>query len=305
MKAWFLKFHRWLALVFALPLIVVMATGLVLSFEPWLVTRAIEPGALNAQKIQALLNEHDPGGQARAIFYRSFDHTLTLRAGRGRGTVIDTATGQVQPDASTLANVLGTARRMHETLLIDARWLVTASTVAMLVVILLGLLMGWPRFRNTLMGWHVGTAWVLLPLIILSPLTGLMVAWGITLTTPQGGRAARSAPLSMVEAVEVVGRNHDLSALIWMRSLGGRLAVRLAEDGEYRLYAVTREGTTPMQRNWPRLWHEGNFAGAWSAAMNIVISIAMIGLLVTGVWVWLRRQVRKKRSRRLREAAAA
>ena len=67
--------------------------------------------------------------------------------------------------------------------------------------------------------------------------------------------------------------------------------MRLAEDGECRLYAVTRKGTTPMQRNWPRLRHEGNFAGVWSAAMNIVISIAMIGLLV---WVWLRRQVRKK-----------
>ncbi len=34
MKAWLLKLHRWLALVFALPLIVVIATGLVLSFGP-------------------------------------------------------------------------------------------------------------------------------------------------------------------------------------------------------------------------------------------------------------------------------
>ncbi|MEZ5786802.1 MAG: PepSY domain-containing protein [Xanthobacteraceae bacterium] len=305
MKAWFLKFHRWLALVFALPIIVVMATGLVLSFEPWLVTRAIEPGALNAEKIQALLKEHDPGGQARAIFYRSFDHTLTLRAGRGGGTVIDTATGQVQSRASTLAGVLGTARRMHETLLIDAGWLVTASTVVMLVLVVLGMLMGWPRFRNTLAGWHVGAAWVLLPLIILSPLTGLMLSWGITLTgAPGGGPAARSAPLPLAEAVDVVGRNHDLSALIWMRSLGGRLAVRLAEDGEYRLYAVTREGTTPMSRNWPRLWHEGNFAGVWSSAMNVILSITMIGLLVTGVWAWLRRRFRR-RARRLHQAAAA
>ncbi|MEZ5879036.1 MAG: PepSY domain-containing protein, partial [Tepidamorphaceae bacterium] len=115
---------------------------------------------------------------------------------------------------------------------------------------------------------------------------------------------ARSAPLPLAEAVDVVGRNHDLSALIWMRSLGGRLAVRLAEDGEYRLYAVTREGTTPMARNWPRLWHEGNFAGVWSSAMNVILSITMIGLLVTGVWAWLRRQFRR-RARRLHQAAAA
>jgi hypothetical protein len=35
MKAWLLKFHRWVALAFALPLIVVVSTGLLLSVEPW------------------------------------------------------------------------------------------------------------------------------------------------------------------------------------------------------------------------------------------------------------------------------
>lgn len=102
----------------------------------------------------------------------------------------------------------------------------------------------------------------------------------------------------------MVGRDHDLSSLIWMRPLGSRLVARLAEGGEYRLYAVTPQGTAPLPRNWPRLWHEGNFAGAWSAAMNVIISIAMTGLLVTGIWAWLRRQVRKRRARRLRTAAA-
>jgi hypothetical protein len=31
----------------------------------------------------------------------------------------------------------------------------------------------------------------------------------------------------------------------------------------------------------------------------------MLGLLVTGLWIWLRRQVRRRRARRLRHAAAA
>jgi uncharacterized iron-regulated membrane protein len=53
-------------------------------------------------------------------------------------------------------------------------------------------------------------------------------------------------------------------------------------------------------RNWPRLWHEGSFAGAWSAFMNVAISIAMIGLLVTGPWIWLRRQLRRRATRRRR-----
>lgn len=305
MKAWFLKLHRWVALVFALPLAIVILTGLVLSFEPWLVTNAIDPGALTPQQVQALLGKHDPQGQTRAIAYRSYDRTLTLRAGRGGGTVVDVATGEAQSGPSSAAGILGTTRRLHETLLIDAGWLVTASTVAMLLIILIGMLLGWPRFRNTLMGWHTGVAWCLLPLIILSPLTGLMISWGITFTAPPPAPAGRVAPLPLAEAVQIVGRDHDLSSLIWMRPLGDRLVARLAEDGEYRLYAVTRDGVTLLQRNWPRLWHEGNFAGVWSAAMNAIISVALFGLLVTGVWSWLRRQLRKKRAKRLQQVAPA
>jgi uncharacterized iron-regulated membrane protein len=298
MKVWLLKFHRWLAVVFALPLAVVVLTGLILSFEPWLVSRAVAPGTLSPQKIQGFLRQHDASGQARAISYRSYDNTLMLGAGRGGGVVIDAATGQIQPGPSSLASMLGTARRLHETLLIEAGWLVIASTTAMLVIALLGILMGWPRFANTLAGWHKATAWGLLPLIVLSPLTGLLIAAGVTFTSPPPAPAAQGALLKLAEAVDLLGREHDLSGLIWLRPQGGRLLARIAQDGEYRLYAVTPTGASPLERNWPRLWHEGNFAGAWSAAMNLILSIAMLGLLVTGVWIWSRRQLRRRTRRR-------
>jgi uncharacterized iron-regulated membrane protein len=305
MRTWSLKFHRWLALLFALPLAVVIVTGLVLSFEPWLVTRAIEPLSLSPQKIQGLLSQHDPRGQARALVYRSYDRTLTLGSGRGGGIVVDAVTGQVQPGPSALANALGKARGLHETLLIDAGWLVIASTAAMLVMVLLGVLMGWPRFAHTLAGWHKAMAWGLLPLIALSPLTGLLIAAGITFTAPPpSAPGTQGAPLKLAEAVRIVGQDHDLSSLVWMRPQGGRMLARLAKDGEYRLYEVTPAGATALARNWPRLWHEGNFAGAWSASMNILISFAMIGLLVTGLWIWLRRRLRRA-TRRVHQVASA
>jgi uncharacterized iron-regulated membrane protein len=306
MKAWLLKLHRWVALVFALPLVAVLDTGLILSFEPWLAVRAIEPNSLRPAKIETLLGQHDPGGQARAITYRSYDRTLTI-GGRGGGKVIDVATGEVRAEPSALANLLMTSRRAHETLLYDLGWLVIASTVAMLVLALLGVLMGWPRISNSLSGWHKAMAWGFLPLIVLSPLTGLMLAYGVTFTTPPAApaaSAARGAAITLTEAVRIVGRDHDLTSLVWLRPLGGRLAVRLVTDGEFRVYAVTRDGAVAMQRNWPRLWHEGNFAGVWSALMNGVISIAMLGLLVTGVWIWLRRQFRR-RARRMQAGAPA
>jgi uncharacterized iron-regulated membrane protein len=305
MKAWLLRLHRWTALLFALPLVAVIGTGLILSFEPWLVDRAIEPGALTPAKVQALLDQHDPRGQARALVYRSYDKTLTIGAGRGgAGTIIDTASGRVLPAPSALANTLVTARRLHENLLMNAGWLVIASTAAMLALAVLGVLQGWPRFANTLSGWHKAIAWSLLPLIVLSPLTGLFLAFRITFAGPIPAAApAQGAPVGLAEAVRIVGAQHDLSALVWLRPQGGRLLVRLVEGGEYRVYAVTREGATALPRNWPRLWHEGNFAGAWSATMNVVTALAMIGLLSTGIWMWLRRQTRR-RARRLQRAGA-
>jgi uncharacterized iron-regulated membrane protein len=305
MTARLLKLHRWLALVFALPLTFVIATGVVLSFEPWLVTSAIEPGSLSAQQVQALLSQHDPGGQVRGIVHRSYDHTLTLGSGRGGGIVVDEVTGQIEPGPSTLAAIMTTARGLHERLMINAGWLVVASTAAMLAIAVLGALMGWPRFGNTLAGWHKAMAWGLLPLIVLSPLTGLLMASGITFAAlPPAAPATQGAQLRLAEAVQIVSREHDLSSLVWIRPQGGRVLARLVEDGEYRVYAVTRDGAAPLPRNWPRLWHEGNFAGAWSAAMNIVTSVAMSGLLFTGLWIWLRRQVRR-RARRFSQPATA
>jgi uncharacterized iron-regulated membrane protein len=304
MKAWLLKLHRWVALAFALPLIVVVGTGLLLSVEPWLVEHSIEPNSLTPTSVERLLGQHDPNGQARSLVYRSYDKTLTIGAGRGGGTVVDTVTGDVRPGSSTLANVLLAARQIHESLLFNLGWLVIASTAAMLVLAVLGVLMGWPRFSNSPSGWHKAMAWGLLPLIVLSPLTGLLMAAGITFTGQPAASGGRAAPMPLVEAVKVIGKDRDLSSLVWLRPPGGRLVARLVEDGEFASYVVTREGSAAMPRNWPRLWHEGNFAGMWSALMNLAISLAMFGLLGTGVWIWLRRQ-RRRRARYARQTVPA
>lgn len=303
MNFWLLRLHRWVALIFALPLLFVLGTGLVLSVEPWLTVAAIKPGALTAARVQELLAKNDPAGQVRAISYRSYDGTLTLGAGRGGGKVIDVVTGEPRPGPSVLAQTLGLMRGVHERLVFDLGWLVSASSAAMLALALVGVLMGWPRLRNSLSGWHKGIAWGLLPLIVLSPLTGLFLAYGVTFAGPM--RAGPPQMLPLKEAVAVVGAQHDLSSLVWLRPQGQRMMARLAEDGEYRVYAVTPAGLVAQQRNWPRLWHEGNFAGQWSALMNLVLSVAMLTLLVTGVWIWARRKLRKRTPHARARAIAA
>jgi hypothetical protein len=103
------------------------------------------------------------------------------------------------------------------------------------------------------------------------------VVAGITLAgpAPEAARAGGGVP-ALAEAVRIVGREHDLSNLVSIRPLGGRMVARLAEDGEYRAYAVTRDGAVALPRNWPRLLHEGNFAGHISSLLNVITSLALL-----------------------------
>ena len=298
MKALLLRLHRWVALAFALPLLLVLGTGLILSVEPIMVERGIVPGSLDAAKVQAILAKHDPQGQARAITFRSYEQGMTISAGRSGGTTVDVRTAAAVPQGG-MSQFMVTMRRMHENLLLEAGWLVIASTVAMLVLALLGVLMGLPRFSNTLAGWHKGMAWGLLPLVVLSPLTGLFLAMGISFTSPPVIDKSGAAQ-NLRDAVRIVGEKHDLSSLVWLRPQGGRTMVRLVEGGEFKVFVVTPQGTVQTQRNWPRLWHEGNFAGSLSALLNVVTSFALIGLLFTGIWIWASRTLRLRARRTVR-----
>jgi uncharacterized iron-regulated membrane protein len=303
MTAWLLKLHRWVALTFALPLVFVLGTGVILSVEPWVVENSIEPNAMTPAGVEKLLSQHDPKDHARSIVYRSYDKTLTIGTGAGpAGTIVNTVTGEVQPRPSALVSLFVTARQIHERLWFGFGWLVTASTVAMLALAAVGVLMGWPRLTNSPSGWHKAIAWGVLPLVVMSPLTGLLMAFGVAFVNPPAAPITRGASLTLREAVRIVGKDHDLSSLVWLRPRGGQLLVRLVEDGEYTVYAVTRDGTVTMQRNWPRLLHEGNFAAVWPALLNLVTSVAMTGLLATGLWIWLRRRLGRRAP--VREAAA-
>lgn len=139
MKHYLPRLHRWIALLFSLPLLAIVVTGLLLSFEPWMDTRAIQPGHVTAARIEDVHAVQNPSGQVRAISYRSYDATLTIGGPRGAGGIIvDVAPSTVVPAPSRMASILGTARRLHETLLLDMRWLVISSTAAMAAVIILG-----------------------------------------------------------------------------------------------------------------------------------------------------------------------
>ena len=71
-KPWLLRLNRWLTLAFALPLAAIVLSGLVLSVEPAAQVVAAQPGSLTADRVIALLAQHDPEGKARSLSYRAY-----------------------------------------------------------------------------------------------------------------------------------------------------------------------------------------------------------------------------------------
>ncbi len=292
MRPFLLRLHRWTSLIFALPLFVIIATGLILSFQPALQHAAIKPGSLSPERLIAMIEQHDPERNARALNIDPMDNRLML-SGPGGNLAIDLSSGETMGEASALSTLFWQSRRIHERLVYGLDPLVPIATGALLGLIALGLMMGWGTWRNNVPGWHRGIAWTLLPLLIISPLTGLALTFSISFTSP----APRAPAMPLREALSLVLANKDPSTLLYIAQRGGRQMVRVMEDGAVRHFLATPEGLKPLENNWPRLIHEGTWRGMWSGAVNIVTSLALLALLFTGVWIWMRRHLRPRRKR--------
>ncbi|MGJ4929418.1 PepSY domain-containing protein [Bradyrhizobium sp. HKCCYLS2038] len=297
-KQLLLKLHRWISLTFALPLLVIIVTGLILSFEPIAQVGAVKPGSVDAARVVALVKQYDPDGKARGLSINPAAQHLTLQ---GRpSTELDMSSGAVTDKPAT-SSVFQWARMTHEHL-IGIEGLTTISTIGMIVIMIIGILMGLPKLRNTLSGWHKGAAWFMLPLILLSPLTGVLLDPSNSFFAAPPAAAKR---ISLPEAVSIVAKDHDLATVNMIGSRGGRMMARIIEGDELRAYAVTADGLSALPRNWVRLLHEGNWSLIGSAA-NVLISVVLLTLLVTGVLIWTRRRLRRPdRTRQLQAKAAA
>jgi uncharacterized iron-regulated membrane protein len=300
-----LRLHRWITLAFALPLAVLITTGLVLSFDPIVADRGVNGRSISLAQIEQVLATHDPDRKANTLNIRAFENLIVLAEGRsGAFKRIDLVTNSVLPaDKRLWSDTMATAKRLHETFQLELGWLVAWSTIAMLVSMVFGLFMGWPYFRNSLGGWHRGTAWVLSPLLLLSPLTGLALAYRVTFTQPPA--KIDGPPVPLHEAVKVFGSTYDFATVMWIRPQGGATRVRFYDGREARVMAITKTGLIAGPQAWPRLLHEGSWAGVYSGILNVIVSLALMGLMTTGLLIWGRRSWRRLARRRLASPADA
>ncbi len=298
-QATLLRLHRWITVILAIPLAVLIVTGLILSFNPIVQTASIKPGSVTASQLESHLARNDPQGAARGIMLDHTAQTLTILGEEGR-TTLDMVSGEKVSRRHWFSSWINFARPLHEHFVWELDWLVPLSTAAMILSMVFGIFMGWPRLTNTLSGWHKGIAWGLLPLLILSPLTGLAISYGITFLSP----AKRAPTLPVLEVVRLVAKQHDPSTLVSIRRRGPRQMVLINTGSEQIQYQPTKEGLIRLPTNWPRAFHQGDFFGIWGGVMNVILSFAFIALLGSGLWIWARRTFFRKR-RRVRGPAGA
>jgi hypothetical protein len=302
-QAFLLRLHRWVFVILAIPLAVLIFTGLILSFQPILQTAGIAPGSITLAQMEGYLAKHDPQGRARQLRLDHFEKTVSIRGG-GPGGTVDLRAGGDAGKSGWITGLMSWARPVHEHFVFGLEEItkvpiVLVSTIGMVFGMAIGGLMGLPRIRNTIAGWHKATAWFLLPLLILSPLTGVFMALRVSFSEP----AARVPGTSLLEAVRMVAQKHDLSGLQAIRSIGGRQIALVSEGSSRFSYVVSKDGLRPAPSNWPRVFHQGDFLGIWGGVMNVVLSLAFVLLLGTGGWMWGRRTFRRRR--RVRPAVPA
>ncbi len=273
------QLHRWIALFFALPLGLIILSGLVLSAEPLL--RAATPeGLVTEARLRAAIERVGPLAAPWDMTIRGYDGTVSF----GDRIVIDLISGE--PVAkSTTARILDGARLLHTTLLFDLGWLVGLSSGALVAVLLMGLLTGrpWARPHRA----HRRLGWVLLPLLLAPPLTGLALSHGI-------GRPARppympGPVMPHADNLARVAAAHDLRRVEAIREDWGASLVDL-RDGDGRLvrYRIGPAGQQRFPSNWPRLLHEGRWGGGIGAVANLVAALALSGLLAGGLAITAR-----------------
>jgi sulfite reductase (NADPH) flavoprotein alpha-component len=296
-KTTLFKLHRWIGIVLAPLFLAIIVSGGVLALKPMQTPPAIaSTSAISGQQLIELLDSIDPQGSQ-------------IEAAR-----IDAATGHIDIqspnpyiaghyDPSNGKRVASTAQSqafdlfemaeyLHKELLVGAGVLVQAASYLMLITLVVAPLLASPDLRHNLRGWHLGFGWVLLPVIVMLPLTGVLMSLhiGMPELPPMSQPGTR---LNLQQALMKAQQHESLSDLQQLRRLrGGSLLLSLRAGESKRLLVVTDQSVTPINpdANLVKTLHEGTWAGPWSGSINLLGATTLGLLTLTGSLSWLRRR---------------
>ena len=287
------RLHRWVALALTPVFAIVILSGGVLALKPLFAPAAVQTNSAEGPAIAAALARIDPQGLATSVAVSPDGGSLVLqsRGSTGPSGSFDPASGIAnaeQPGPDFFAIVLD----LHKNLLLGLGIVVEIAAYAMSALIVVGLFLGLPRLRNTLLGWHQGVAWLALPLVVLAPLTGTLMA--LHIGTPSLPPIQQGPPIALASAIGSVAGQPDSGALVSARRFraGSALVTTQGQQGALR-YLVEPNGRIHALSEGPGLvreLHEGTWGGALSAGVSFAGALALAGLTATGALSWWRRR---------------
>ncbi|SEP98340.1 sulfite reductase (NADPH) flavoprotein alpha-component [Ectothiorhodospira magna] len=295
--------HRWVSLILFPLFALIIVTGAILSFDPVLDDLRSGPAAsapADAAALVQLLDQVDPGQRVRSVVVEEGGVVLLefRQQGRSRFEAFDLDTGEALALRGEQGDFFNTVKHLHKDLLLNAAIVVEIATYLMVLVIIVGPFLAWPRLRRTLMGWHGVGGWIALPLVLMVSVTGILMS--LHIGTPQlPPQHPDDRRMGMAPAIEAAMAAGDLSGVRAVdRFKNSAAAVQGVDSVGEAVYMVSHHGVIRQDR-FPGLvtsLHEGTWAGAWSGLLNLLASIVLMGLMVTGLWSWARR-IRQGRRR--------
>ncbi|MCG5523380.1 PepSY domain-containing protein [Ectothiorhodospira haloalkaliphila] len=294
--------HRWLTLLLLPLFALIIVTGAILSFAPMIKDASSGPEAQEPVEVERLLQvlaRVDPQARSRALEFEEPGIALVefSRQGQREWHAFQMETGQRLEERAIGADFFHTVQHLHKHLLLDLDIVVDIATYLMVLVIIVGPLLSWPRLRHTLVGWHTVLGWVGFPLVLMVSATGVMMA--LSLGTPQFPAVDRDqGHMPMAQAIERAVQEGGLTHVRDARRMQtAAVAINGQAGGEAVAFVVTRDHVTQVGR-YPGLvteLHEGTWAGGWSGALNLLASALLMVLMLTGLVSWGRRGLQSRR----------
>ncbi|QIZ76223.1 PepSY-associated TM helix domain-containing protein [Ferrimonas lipolytica] len=309
-----LRWHRYLALLFSVPIFILIFTGAILATIPLL---RDYPGPPPLEQVKAAVTKFEQVPY-QYLMFRNDIGEARLVSMSAAGMSMDSASlysGELI-EAKPMERFYVIVRHIHKTFLSDHQWLVELSTWALLVVLLSGaIIVTRYRRRTTMIGWHYGLA-----VVVLVPLLAMTVS---SLVMLQKHKQLKATPTAMAaNASSVMGKSQSESVALDVDQLFTVLTQHNAKtissiqksNGDYSVTFVDQDGLakrydgdamTTLPPSTGKFWsevHLGSWGGVASIGLYAACSYSAVLLFILAFVVLFKRSYKRWRAKRSRLA---
>ena len=287
------KIHRYVALALSPIFLILLISGLVLSFKPILAPQLgghSEPAQLLVVKNLIEAQKSD----VSAVQFSQDASRVYLTDPKGQMTVFDAHTGAALGEAGMGAETYAWFKALHKNLLLDWGDLVEWATYLIVAVMVVGFaLLLKPKLSKKLLDVHNAMAWLLLPLIVLLPVTAVLMTFKIGAPSfPAIFEGVQVYPSA--EVISQLEAHPELGQLQSIERIKGRyqlITLKQAQHSQSYFIDEAQQWVAVAQpMYWPKMLHEGTWSdsplGGW---VNVLMSVVLMVLMLTGVYSWGRR----------------